>query len=142
MKNTFCCLALATSLIVAGGCRKQSLNTVERQDPIGVADYVDDKRIITDGSLNKIVRVQDVRQSRTPADVLKVQVDVLNTRNGDHRFNYLFEWYDMNGMLVETPLSVWRPMQIQGKERLSLVGVAPTPNAMDFRLKLQDSKGR
>ena len=54
-------------------------------------------------------------------------------------FNYRIEWFDMNGMAINTPTSVWIPRQIEGKESLTITAVAPTPTARDFRVKFMEN---
>lgn len=120
----------------------KTVNTVERAEPIGQATPVMDRRIETDGGLSKIARIVDVREATVSGDILKVQVDLLNTRSSAKRFNYKFDWYDLEGMRVDTALSTWQPQQIQGKEVITLTGIAPTPRAKDFKLKLQESRGK
>lgn len=98
---------------------------------------VNDKRIITDAGLNRAVRIIAVNE--TPGEFVRVQVEVLNTTHSLKSFNYRFEWFDVNGMQVNTSASTYLPRQIEGKESLFLSAMAPTPTARDFRLKLIDS---
>jgi len=134
-------IGLLVTMWMAGagiGCR--SMNTVERENPIGVPDPVADKRIETDSGLRDIARVVSVRQATTPDGLLLIQVQVMNKRFSAERFNYMFEWFDQNGMAVRTPLSEWRAQQIGGKEVIALIATAPDATAKDFRLKLIDAK--
>lgn len=124
-------LALTLSLVV--GC-KTTLNTVERAEPVGQRQLVTDKRIITDASLNRAVRIAGVNE--TPGEFLKVQIELQNTTRSLKSFNYRFEWFDANGMQVNSPTSIYIPRQIEGKESLFIGAIAPTPTAKDFRLKL------
>lgn len=110
-----------------------TVNTVERAEPIGQRQMVNDKRIISDASLNRAVRILSVNE--TPGVLLKVQIELQNTTRSLKSFNYRFEWLDTNGMQVSTPTS-YKPRQIEGKESLFISDVAPTPAAKDFRLKL------
>ena len=54
----------------------------------------------------------------------------------------LLDWYDPQGMLIDTPLSTWQSQTIEGRETVTLSAIAPTPTAKDFKLKLQQSKTR
>jgi uncharacterized protein YcfL len=128
-----CPLALVTLLLPA--C--DTINTVERQDPVGHANIVPDRRVITNPELEGVARVLAVRESTVSGDMLKIQVDLANWHSHTRRIVYKFEWFDPQGMLVSTPLSTWQPCTLQGKETVTVTGVAPTPAAKDFRLKLQ-----
>jgi len=110
-----------------------TVNTVERAEPVGQRQMVNDKRIITDAGLNRAVRIVGVNE--TPGVLLKVQIELQNTTSSLKRFNYRFEWFDTTGMQVSTAAS-YKPRQIEGKENLFISDVAPTLAAKDFRLKL------
>lgn len=125
-------LGLALTLNLLIGCTTP--NTVERAEPVGQRQMVTDKRIITDASLNRAVRIVGVNE--TPGEFLKVQIELQNTTRSLKRFNYRFEWFDAQGMQVNTPTTTYIPRQIEGKESLFISAIAPTPTAKDFRLKL------
>lgn len=125
-------LLAGTSLAILSGCT--TVNTVERAQPVGQRQMVNDKRILTDASLNRAVRIVGVNE--TPGELLKVQVELQNTTRSLKRFNYKFEWFDESGNLINTSTSASLPRQIEGMESLFISAVAPTPTAKDFRLKL------
>ncbi len=131
-------LKLSVLALLLGGALTgcSTVNTVERADPVGTVSYVDDKRIITDSGLNRIVNIVSVNEATVQGGLLKIQVQLRNDTSGVKAFNYRFEWYDMDGMLVNAPTSSWQIRMIEGGETISLVGVAPNSNAKDFRLKL------
>ncbi len=131
LQNAFA-FAGAASLVLLSAC--STVNTVERAEPVGQRQMVNDKRIITDASLNRAVRIVGVNE--TPGEFLKVQIELQNTTRSLKSFNYRFEWFDANGMQVNTPTSTYIPRQIEGKESLFISAVAPTPTAKDFRVKL------
>lgn len=116
------------------GCT--TVNTVERAEPVGQKQMVGDKRIQTDSSLGRRVQVVGVNESTGPGGLLNVQVEVHNGTGSLQHFNYRFEWYDMEGMLVSKSTSAFIPRQIEGKESIMLSATAPVPAARDFRLKL------
>jgi len=98
---------------------------------------VDDKRIITDQSLNFGTRIVSVNQAAVGSgDLLKVQVELQNNSRQRKHFNYKFEWFDQSAMLIQAPSPVWIPREIEGRETIDISAVAPNPQAKDFRLKL------
>ncbi len=127
-------LSLLAVALLAPAC--STVNTVERAQPVAQRDMVADKRVLTDSSLNRRVRILGVNQSTGPGGFLKVQVEVANTTRSVQTFAYRFEWFDEQGNLVETPNSAAISRQVEGKESLFLIGVAPKETARDFRLKL------
>ena len=128
---------LASTLFVFTSCT--TVNTVERATPIGTKQVIADKRVITDSTLNKKVSIVGMNEGMTPGGFLQVQIEVLNQKNSMQAFSYRFEWFDMNGMLVDTPTSVWIPRQIEGQETLTITAVAPTTTAKDFRVKFMEN---
>ncbi len=138
MKIKLLMMVTLTMLPLLGGC--DTINTTERTTPVGSRELVNDKRVVTDKALGRYAKIQQVIETTLPGDMLKVQVSLLNTSSFEQRLIYKFEWFDLNGMMVETPLSTWQAKTVMGKEAYELTGVAPTPQAKDFRLKLQESK--
>ncbi len=132
--------ALACALMgaaVLSSCA--SVNTVERETPVGTRHVIADKRVITDESLENKVNIIGVNDATTSGGLLQIQIEVLNGRSSMQEFSYRIEWFDMNGMAINTPTSVWIPRQIEGKESLTITAVAPTPTAKDFRVKFMEN---
>jgi uncharacterized protein YcfL len=126
-------LAVAASTFLSA-C--SSVNTVERQTPEGQKQMVADKRVITDESLNKAVSIVGVNTAIVSTGFLKIQVELLNKTSDTQNFSYKIEWFDGNGMIVNTPTSVWVARQILPAQTLSITAVAPTESAKDFRIQL------
>lgn len=130
--------AVFGAALLAGitGCTT-TVNTVERAEPVGQKQMVNDKRILTDSSLSRSARIVAVNEGMTPGGLKRVQVELFNNSRYQKRFNYRFEWFDMNGMQVSTPANAALvPVVIEGKESKFITSVAPTPNCADFRLKI------
>ena len=109
-----------------------TVNTVERATPIGTKQVIADKRVITDDTLKRKVSIVGMNEGMTQGGFLQVQIEVLSQKNSMQSFSYRFEWFDMNGMLVDTPTSVWIPRQIEGQETLTITAVAPYNNRKGF----------
>lgn len=136
MKTHPLLLAAVPAVALAFTACTNSVNSTQRAESVGSRQMVNDRRIISDGDLSDIARIIGVNESTVGGDLLKIQVEVFNTDGDMKTFNYRFEWYDMDGMIVHTPTSIWKQATIEGKESRMLTGVAPNPRAKDFRLKL------
>ncbi|MEI6182636.1 MAG: YcfL family protein [Polynucleobacter sp.] len=83
------------------------------------------------------IQITDMR-SLIRNGVLTAQVTILN----DSKSNlvaYRFRWIGKNGMAV-TDEEAWKPVTI-GKGQLTVImGIAPTPDATDFRFELNQYK--
>jgi uncharacterized protein YcfL len=121
-------------LLAVSGC-KTSMNSVENAQKTGQRSMVADQRAVTDTGLAKKVSIVGVNSAMTPGGFLKVQVELLNTTRSPARFNYHFEWFDANGMQLNTVASAVIADQIQGGEDKFISGVAPTTACKDFRVK-------
>lgn len=130
----FLSLSLATAIFVGlTGCT--TVNTIEPAQQAGVRQMVNDKRVITDPSLNSKVNVVGLNVAATPDGLMRLQVEVVNRRSSVQDFFYQVEWFDMNGMLTDTTSGGWKTRQILGKETMTLTAVAPNANCKDFRVK-------
>ena len=134
MKTKFILPLAGMLLLIVSGCAT-SVNSVENAQKTGQRQMITDQRVITDGSLKKKVSLVGVNQSTTPGGFLKVQIELLNTTHSLARFSYHFEWFDANGMQLNSLTPAEIPDQIQGGEDKFISGLAPTTTCKDFRVK-------
>ncbi|MCC5790540.1 MAG: YcfL family protein [Opitutales bacterium] len=97
----------------------------------GERDYVQ-----MDRTLQGQVVIKDVNRSKVSDNLLQVQAEVQNTSRRMTRFNYAFEWFNEDGILITSPPVTWKTRQIEGNESIFLTAVAPHAEAKDFRLKV------
>ena len=125
-----------TALLAAVGCT--NVNSVQRAQPLGQQQVVNDKRVEPDSDVSSFAQVMGVNESAV-GDLTKIQVRVFNNKRKMKQFNYKFEWFDLQGMSVDSPMSIWKAVTIQAQEEISLIAIAPNPRAKDFRLKMQQA---
>lgn len=130
----------ALTAAMLGGCAQRSVNTVEAAQIEGRPTIVPDKRVQTDASLSGKIAIIEVREGMTEGDLRRVQVELVNQSRKAMNVNYRFDWYDVNGMAVDTPLSIWKPISVQGGQPFSIAAVAPHPRAVDFRVMLLEAR--
>jgi uncharacterized protein YcfL len=128
-------LPLAGIIVLAMTSCRTSMNTIENAQKEGQRQMISDQRVITDASLGKKVSFVGINQTMTPGGLLKVQIELLNRKHSLQRFSYHFEWFDANGMLIDTVVSTTIPDQIEGGESKFISSQAPTPACKDFRVK-------
>lgn len=131
--KTFHLLALGCLVAGLAGCT--TVNSVENANKEGQRNMVSDSRAVTDHSLSKHVDIIGVNTGTTPGGLLKVQVELQNRTRSLQRFIYRFEWFDAQGMQVNSIVSAPMPDQIEGRENKMISAVAPTANCKDFRVK-------
>ncbi|QBG47990.1 DUF1425 domain-containing protein [Verrucomicrobia bacterium S94] len=138
MKNIAGTVIVASSILALCGCRS-AVNSTERATPNASPSIVEDKRIETDSSLAGKLAIVQVNEGVVSGDMLQIQVVLQNRKSKSMTANYAFEWVDQNGMVLNTSQN-WKPLQFAGGERKAVIGVAPTPNAVDFSLKIQEPR--
>lgn len=130
--------ALAGTLAVAfSACSSPpSVNTYEDAESGTVKHVVRDKRIITDRGTEACAYVTELRTGTTPDGQLSVvQAELVNCTDYIARLVYTVEWFDAQGLKIETP-STWIPCSVLPGKHESLSFVAPTPAAKDFRISI------
>ena len=131
--NSIFIACAAAGALLPTGCT--TVNTLEPAQPAAQREMLSDKRVLTDASLNRRVRILGVNQATSPAGFLKVQVEVQNTTRSQQSFTYRVEWFDENGMIITLPTYTAIPRTMEGKETISLTATAPNDKAKDFRIK-------
>ena len=127
---------VAGTLVLAAaalGCHR-TVNTVE----VGESLPGEYKWIQTDSGMSAQATVIAAKKERVNG-LLKVQVKLLNRRNHDERFVYKFQWLDANGYEIQSVASDWQPRVINGKESITITGIAPDARVTDCHLKLQEN---
>jgi uncharacterized protein YcfL len=132
-------LLAAAALVALPGCAT-NVNTVERAQSQATPDFVSDKRVVTDNTLARTVRVNSVNQATVSGNLLKIQATLENLKNNPRTIRYKFEWVDQSGMAVNSPNETWKTLMLQGRETTMISTVAINPRAVDFVLKLSEYK--
>jgi len=114
------------------------VNSAERLIPNAQKNSIDLTRVTTDPSLKRKVYVVGMNESFVSGNMLKVQAELQNKTNSYQNFHYAFDWFNVDGMRVSSPTGGWRPSGIQARELKAISAVAPTPDTVDFRLKLRE----
>ncbi|MGA1204923.1 MAG: YcfL family protein [Opitutales bacterium] len=140
MKKSFIItFTLAMLIPFLSGCTS-TVNTVSRANQVGVPNVVRDERILTDFELGKAITIVQVAEATVSGNLAKVQVRLQSNRSRPQTINYAFEWFDLDGMQVAASSSGWKALRFQGKEEKTISSIAPNPKAVDFTLKLHESK--
>ena len=138
MKKQMGLLLLVVPVLLTG-CRA-SVASVERAQSVGSAQLIVDKRIQPDPTLRRKIGIVQVNEGVVSGDLTKVQVILVNQKSSSVDINYAWDWYDTNGMLVNSLSSGWKGLAFAGKERKAISTIAPQPQAVDFVLKLQEPR--
>jgi uncharacterized protein YcfL len=83
------------------------------------------------------IQIADMR-SLVRNGVLTAQVTILN-ESKSNLVSYRFKWLGKNGMTV-TDEEAWKPVTVGKGQTTVIMGIAPTPDATDFRFELNQYK--
>ena len=83
------------------------------------------------------IQITDMR-SLERNGVLTAQVTILN-ESKSNLVSYRFKWIGKNGMAV-TDEEAWKPVTVGKGQTTVIMGIAPTPDATDFRFELNQYK--
>jgi len=136
MKKTL--IACSLLMLAMTACRT-AVNTVENADTVGVSNIIEDKRVITDGTLKRRVDVTAINDRKAPNGFKQIQIQLTNRRNTLQTIFYNVEWFDADGMKITTAGGGWTQQQFMARESLYIVLTAPTINANDFIIKLMEN---
>ena len=142
MKTSRTVLIASLSLVALAaftGCAT-NVNSVERAQPLAETNYISDKRVVTDNTLARTVRVVSVNQSTVSGNLLKIQATLENLKSNPRTILYKFEWVDQSGMALVSPTDSWKSLTVQGRDTVTVSTVATSPRAADFTLKLMERK--
>ena len=134
-------LTLASVATLAVGCR-HGVNTVENAYKTNPPNAIVDARFITDARLAHRIVLRQVNTGRTQAGLLTVQLDAVNMHLGKLpiHLKYKFDWFDGQGLRVDTFTSAWQEKTVLPGENFILSATAPRPDSADFKVSLTQAR--
>ncbi|MEW5800758.1 MAG: YcfL family protein [bacterium] len=131
-------LAAACCILVSSCAPVTSSNVGGGQAlPQGGGDYAFSNFVlINNKALLRDLQITDIRQKMVN-DLMQVQVQVLNKTSRTFSIQYSFSWFDASGFQVVGVGEHWIPAVMNGNEVKSLNGVAPTPEATQFKIQIR-----
>lgn len=90
-------------------------------------------KIVTMGALKKI-EVGAIRVARENG-FLTVNAQLTNTSRRNRTLYYRFAWLGNDGFPVAAE-EAWKPLSLYGTQSTVLPGIAPVPQATDFRIEV------
>lgn len=92
--------------------------------------------IINNDSLARDIQIVDMK-SDFVGNLLRAHVSLVNKDNDTINFQFKFSWFDEGGREIDPDTDAWTPVILYGNESKSLQGVAPNPNAKEFKIKIR-----
>lgn len=70
-------------------------------------------------------------------DLKKIALGIKNQRFNNKHFSYKIVWIDVQGMEVNPEGSIWKPIDLTGREIKTVQSLAPNPSAVDVVVYLK-----
>jgi hypothetical protein len=86
------------------------------------------------GLIGEGIEVKRVTTGTNEAGFMVLQVEGFNHSAGTKRFEYKTEWVDGRGMVIDSAASAWLPVSARSKSQFSFKSVAPSREAVDFKI--------
>ena len=144
--KTLLLIACMIASIVLVGCNEQSCDSrVKVQDKVksdNLGANIITRPLISAGSalLGHGVKINDMKETRNEAGLLEVNFIGYNKAYNSNRFEYFMEWLDKDGVVVESVTSNWMPISVAARSDFSFKVVAPSPEAVDFRMNTRKNR--
>ncbi len=71
--------------------------------------------------------------------LMAIQAEITNTDSNNQQMFYRFKWLDRNGMVIGDD-EAWQPLLVYAGQRQTINGLAPSPQASDFRILVSSTE--
>ena len=88
--------------------------------------------------LARYLLLGNVRCDQTTNGHLRARLTVTSARNKTMQIQYKFAWFDASGMEIDPEAETWRILTLEGRDTRPVMGIAPTPAAESFRLRVRE----
>jgi uncharacterized protein YcfL len=140
MKKYLLLLLLAVSVVLFNGCNKEY-----KDERVNVDNGVKSDTALNNwftrpfvGTYSLVagegIDIKEVKPFRNDADFLEVQVTGYNRAVYTKRFDYKFDWFDKDGVEVDSKASIWQTVSAKSKNTFSYKAVAPSKDVVDFKM--------
>jgi len=122
-------LPLLLFVLICAGCQ----TTPPPASPVATAN----PQLVIDPRLERVVRSGEVNTSYIGATTLVAEVSLHFSGRQARQIEYRFEWFNADGRSLPSPTSRYLTAFLQAATPQVLRGVAPSPDAVDFRLHIR-----
>lgn len=135
MKKIALYLSVVTLFLLTYGCQAPNTSGMStRIQAAGDNAQVAAKVRYDDTRMAGQLQVLGAVTRQNPDGFILAQVEVQNLKKKDYPFQYLFSWFDRNGMEIYPGKRPWQQKVLHGGEIANLQGVSPYPEAVEFKI--------
>ena len=89
--------------------------------------------------LARQVLVRDVRCDQTANGHMRASATLTSARNKSMQVQAKFAWFDAAGFEIDPDAETWRVITLEGRDTRPIVGIAPSPAAESFRIRIREA---
>lgn len=89
--------------------------------------------------LARQVLVRDIRCDQTANGLMRASATLTSARNKSMQVQAKFAWFDAAGFEIDPDAETWRVITLEGRDTRPLVGIAPSPAAESFRIRIREA---
>jgi len=126
-------VGLACASILAG-CRTDTAGTRV------ATDHTDGSTLVLEDNVRLKDQIQVQRVNYDEVNGLKrVHITLASTRHERLRLDYRIAWFDANGVPLDPDTKTYRSLIVEGRDSVTVTGVANSPAAVSSRLRVRDA---
>lgn len=130
--------ALLAAVLLAGCAAPNTTGITASVAPDGTGVY--QQYLQADNTrLARQVLVRDIRCDQTANGHMRASATLTSARNKSMQIQAKFAWFDAAGFEIDPDAETWRVITIEGRDTRPLVGVAPSPAAESFRIRVREA---
>ena len=135
-KQSVFCVSLAFGLIALTGCVDTAGTTVKVDHVAGVSEVLEDST-----RLRRKLKVQVASLNYDTVNGMKrVHISLENHSHKRLRLHYRISWFDDSGMEVDPDTKPYRSLIIEGRDIVTVTGVANSLQAVRSKLRVREAK--
>ncbi|TWX73583.1 YcfL family protein [Colwellia sp. C1TZA3] len=134
-KTTGCLAVILFSALVTTGCanNKPPVTSGIGTSTMTQGDDFSKHLKVQNADLAKKLVISEVK-SRKSNGLLQVNLTLSSRDEKSQKLQYHFNWFDEAGFVIEAGKTPWIPLELQGKQSTTLLGLAPNINVSTFNV--------
>ena len=67
-----------------------------------------------------------------------MNLSLTSTYKKSLQLQYQFQWFDLDGFVIEAEKSPWQPLELHGMQTTTVASLAPTPQVATFSIYVRE----
>lgn len=93
--------------------------------------------VVEDDSILKWMIIENIASLVRNDGMLEAEIVIKNIDSSPNKVVYKIDWFDQNGFVIETILSKWKIVTIEGKRNMIIHIISPSHDAVNYKIRFQ-----